>query len=517
MISSLISAAMIAVAEPSYAKLNAVDASLFKNGYAMMTYEIKVPSSGEVLIKEPPQASMGTVWFFTEKGGSISELILTSVEEKLSQTVTAQSLVEILSLNKGKTVTLIIQEFGKSATKSITAKIIEATNGYVIYESEGVQTSISPSYIQAMQLANTTYTKEVNSQVNAPVIKLRSTPNKSVFMFALQNGLTWSPAYNIDISNSKELTLTAKATIINDLVDINVKEARLISGFPNIAFLGQPDPFLTYQRLQQFSGGNVGAGGGSAGLANRMDSQRAYAPATAMESFSDSMSVSDLAGFQAEDLYFYQQPNVALKKGDRGYYVIFESKSAYKHIYTLDIPAGSRGDNRFAPIPPERTNSWHQLKFKNTSGRPLTTAPAMISKNGQMLSQDTMTYVPVGAEVKIPITQSLDVASVLKEEEANIVRGSIKDKNGNPIYDLVTVSGTINLTNFKTEDIDMEIKKDVVGEMISASNNGSSTKSPRAQSDANPISTISWSINLKKGEKKELKYSYSLYVQSRGF
>lgn len=516
MITSLLTSALALSTAPTYSPLKAVDASLFKNGYAMMTYEVKVPASGEVFIKEPPQATMGTVWFYTEKGGKISELVLTSVKEESVTKVTAQSLVALMALNKGKPAKLVIRDYDNNGYKTVNAKIIEANNGLVIYEANGTQTSVSPGNIQSVEISNTVYSSDAKTSVQTPVIKLRSTPNKSVFMYALQSGLTWSPAYNIDISDEKELILTAKATVINDLTELNLKESRLISGFPNIAFLGQPDPFLTYQRIQQFAGGGGGMGGG-ASLANRMDTQRAYMPSTALESFSESMNVNDLAGFQAEDLYFYQLPNVNLKQGDRGYYVIFQAKSEYKHVYTLDIPMGSRTDNRFIPVPPERTNVWHKLSFKNTSGRPLTTAPTMIMQNGQMIAQDTITYVPNGAEIKLPITQSLDIASTVTEEEESIERGATKDRNGNPVLDLVTVTGKISISNFKDKEINIELTKDVLGEFLQLSDNGSSSKSVRDQSDSNPTSTGKWSLKLAKGAKKEITYSYKVLVQSRGF
>lgn len=515
MIASLLSLA-IATQKPELASMTAIDASLFKNGYGMVTYEVKVPASGEVFVKEPPQATLGTLWFYTEKGAKISDIVMTTVADEKSVTVTAQSLIEVLQLNKGKVATLTITKMDGTGVEDLTVKIVEANQNLLVYEAEGKRIAVQPQYVRAVTMADTVYTRTDKQTEKVPALRVHATPNSSLFLFALQQGLTWSPAYNVDITDKAELTLTAKATIVNDLFDLKLKEARLVSGFPNIAFLGQPDPLTLLARLQNLAG-SASLGGGGGGFANRMDTQRAYAPAASEADFAGSFNVNDLAGFQAEDLYFYQLPNVELKNGERGYYMTFQSKSKYEHVYTLDIPAGERPDSRYAPVPPERTNTWHKLKFLNTSGRPLTTAPALISQNGQMLAQETMTYVPTGAEIKLPITQALDIASILTEEETGIERGTIKDRNGNPVYDTVTVEGSLELTNFKKDTVHMEVSKEIVGEVVSSGNAGKSTKSVRSRSDANPLSTIKWDLNLDKGQKLTLKYTYTVYVQSRGF
>src|ERR1700722_11265477 len=48
-----------------------VAASVFKNGFAVVTREIDVPGAGEYSVSEIPQSSLGTLWFSATSGSTI--------------------------------------------------------------------------------------------------------------------------------------------------------------------------------------------------------------------------------------------------------------------------------------------------------------------------------------------------------------------------------------------------------------------------------------------------------------
>src|SRR5690606_29408649 len=86
-----------------------------------------------------------------------------------------------------------------------------------------------------------------------------------VFMVSLEKGLTWAPAFALDITDPKKLKLTAKATAINDLEDVINGDLRFVTGFPNMRFAGTIDPLLMHSNADQFLGTIGGAGFGGPG------------------------------------------------------------------------------------------------------------------------------------------------------------------------------------------------------------------------------------------------------------
>src|SRR4051794_24822841 len=104
MISTLIAVLSLAVsASPASERI--VGASLFKNGYALVTHEIDTPSTGEYVIKSTPQGSLGTVWFTATAGVRLDSVVNTAVSTKVSASV--GSLDAILRANVGRTLTFV--------------------------------------------------------------------------------------------------------------------------------------------------------------------------------------------------------------------------------------------------------------------------------------------------------------------------------------------------------------------------------------------------------------------------
>lgn len=73
--------------------------SMFKNGYAFVTREISL-FNGEANVVEVPQASLGTLWFWSDKGALES---VTSVDELNEKKVTrpVASFAQALEQNVG--------------------------------------------------------------------------------------------------------------------------------------------------------------------------------------------------------------------------------------------------------------------------------------------------------------------------------------------------------------------------------------------------------------------------------
>src|SRR5207253_722798 len=101
-----------------------------------------------------------------------------------------------------------------------------------------------------------------------------------------------------------------------------------------------------------------------------------------------------------EDLFVFNVPHVTLKKGERMVLLIAEFTLPYQDLFTLDLP--------FAPPQEVRANLnndqqrelarlfnapkvMHKIRLTNNSKYPLTTAPALIIRDGHVLAQGMMT------------------------------------------------------------------------------------------------------------------------------
>lgn len=480
-----------------------VGASLFKNGYAMVTREFKV-SGTQTSLTEIPQASLGTFWIAAPEGVKIKEVV--STEEPVTGTYTATSLDQLLALNLGKEMTILTINLGQRVGKlrSVGADII-------LLEWDGGLLTIPRGEIRSVLLAKDAKTAGETKSIRR-VLRFTTEGSGTLMLYGLERGLTWAPGYAIDISDPKTLTLTAKSTVMNDLGNLQNVEVRFVTGFPSIPWATLTEPLLSQQSVDQFTGMLNSIGDADSFRGRReMGGQMMQNAAPSVGGFGGFVPPPDAGGEQAEDLFFYRRPGVTLKKGDRALYMLFEAKAEYSHLYVADLFDNSADADSYRPMPEGPTDVWHQIKFKNTSNQPLTTGPASVYQKNQVIGQDTLKYTPNGAEVTINMSKALDIATEASEAEIARER-QIKMPNGNH-YDLVTIKGTVIIRNMKKDTVQIKLNKAFTGELISATNNAKETKLAKGLRDVNPRTRLVWEPSLKGGERLELTYSYRIYVR----
>lgn len=539
MFSSLIAATLALVGTPTEAKMKIVGASMFKNGYVVVLREMDTPASGQYLVKQIPDGSLGTVWITASDGTKLKEVVnsLNEVEQKVK--VEYGTLSAILSANKGKVLSF---EVSMPENKRVwqTGKLILVSDEMVFVENEGEQFTIPRKDIVSIKSKEKlVYSAEtsVKTQVRGLRFDVETKSAGKVFMVSLERGITWAPAFALDITDPKKLVLTAKATAINDLEDMVGADFRFVTGFPNIRFAGITDPLLMQTNADAFlgtisgpaGGGGFGGAGGAAvnrSRAGEMMNQKAAAPMTA-DAMAEAMDM-DGEGMQAGDLFFYTKQNLTLKRGERGQYMLFQAEAPYKEIYTwlVDDQVVDNVEYRFPSGDPGEV--WHSVRFRNTSGQPLTTCAATTMQNGQILGQDMMTYTPAGAETEVRITKALDIRVEKNEEESKREPGVIKEKvyigldrnnermyEERPLYDRLHIKGTLVIRNQKKEKVTMKVAKSLTGEVSVASHDGKVVKLAKGIKDVNPASQITWQVDVDPGKTLNLTYEFSLLVKSQ--
>lgn len=514
-----IAAVSLLAPKPNILKPRIEQASMFKNGLAVVTRTMDVPKSGEYWLETIPQASLGTLWFATTAGVKLKEVVATYRSQDTTYDV--QTIDQLLMQNVGTRVRLGLKN-GDAVTGNQVVGTIKVANPSMVMLDDGKQLLAIPrGTITSVAAVSGSLKLKVKTTGTNRALRFRVEATKpgAIGMISLENGLTWAPSYAIDITDPRTLKLSAKSTIINDLEDLKNIEARFVTGFPNLPYAFIPDPLTNAPSVQQFvntisavggPGGGGGFGGGGGGFGGQMAANRAGE----MRDFAAAMDPSVLAGLQSEDLFFYRQPNVTLKRGDRAYYMLFEAKADYSHLYTLNLDDAVQNDVSYRGVEPTTPPEvWHSLKFKNTAGQPLTTAAATIMKDGEILGQDMMKYTGRGAETEVRITKALDIRAEASEEELERQRQVLQLPN-RPYYDLVSLKGTIVIVNGKGEKVDVKVTKEVTGEVTGGDNAPQVTKIAKRLSAINPRARLVWNLSLEPGQTMTLTYSYKVYIQS---
>ncbi len=466
--------------------------SMFKNGFSFVAHETKVTGSGKYIIAQPPQAAYGTFWHLPSAGIEIKRATVTSVETQTTTPV--HSLDALFDLNKGKQVTLDFYDL-----PTVTATLMESLGDQLMIKAPDGIEIVAKSRIKRVLFPQDP-TTQVKSTETSRVLSLDVDAKQpgTISTVGLERGLAWLPSYSLDISDSKELELVGKATIINDLADLDNVDAGFITGFPNVPYSNVLDPLISNASLDQMVLPMIDKVSFDP-TDNSLVMQRA-----AKDEAQAAPYVPAGTGEQHEDLYVYHLPGVTLKKGDRATYILFAFKTPYDHLYTWDVSPSAGGLVQ---------EVWHSLTFKNTSGKPLTTAVATTFQKGQLLGQSTTDYTPAGVGAEVQITRAMDIHAEALEEEVSRDRASLHLPGGST-YDLITMKGTLTATNHKSSAAKMRISVSFSGDLASADESPKVTKGAKGLGQLNTGTGLEWRPEVRAGATLKVSYTYRLYART---
>jgi len=364
-----------------------------------------------------------------------------------------------------------------------------------------------------------------------------------VGMVYVQRGVRWIPNYRVDIDGKGVATVKLQATIINELTDVEDVTAHLVIGVPKFAFEKTPDPISLQQTVAQLSS-HFRRDTQSAHAFSNMIMSQAVMPARRTETPAGG-EVIDLGPDVAdsgknEDLYVFTLRNITLKKGQRMVVPIAEYKLEYKDVFVLDLPFGP---------PPEvehRLNNdqqaklaqlyhapkvMHAIRLTNKAECPLTTAPALILREGRIVAQGMMTYTAVGAVSDLELTSAVDVSVERLDRETDRIADAAKWDGYT--YARSNLTGSVKLTNHRGDAVDLEIRRSVLGHIDSASHEGSIVHLGRHEGGwatangrpfwwswynwpywwyhFNSVGRVTWECRLKPGQSIELEYKWHYF------
>lgn len=553
--------------EGAFANMPVKEITIFKDGHAFVLHEGKMPTGtdGNVTIDYLPRPIIGTFWAYSADAsakltGVVSHKRVVPVKR------TALTIPELIEGNIGAKVriteaglaayettilgipTRSTEELGNSDPPGSPEKLPQRGD-IVLLKFEGGVKAVPISRIQEVTFLDEPKLQLAGEQFrDLMTLKLdwgRRRPERTadVGMVYVQRGFRWIPNYRIDIDGKGNAAVKLQATIVNELADVEDVKANLVIGVPKFAFENTIDPISLQQTVAQLS------------RHFRPDSQSAFAFSNAIMTQAempvrrvnapDSGDTLDLGPEVAgsgknEDLYIFTLEHVTLKKGQRMVVPVAEYELKYRDVFVLDLP--------FGPPPEVRHNLnsqqqvklaqlfhspkvMHKIRLDNDAKCPLTTAPALILRQGLIIAQGMMTYTAVGASSDLELTAAVDISVEKLDKETERIPNAVKWDNYS--YARSNLTGTITLTNRRSDTVSLEIRRSVLGHIDSASHEGSIEHLGRHEGGwmdpssrpfwwhwynwpywwyhFNAVGRVSWECELEAGKEIELQYNWHYF------
>lgn len=513
--------------------------AIFKNGLGFFIREGEAQLKDRwAVTKYVPNAALGTVWIGCLDEDAQLEEVIGFIEE-VNREAEAVTLQELLKCNIGTKAKLtahnqIIEGIIKSVPENripyqeaarlyphlAPQRIQPQPAAIVIIDTENGEVAINKNTISKIEFP-AHYSTRLLSKAKEKRIKFKIDTSKKkakLSLSYLQKGISWIPSYLVNIEDQQKARITMKATIVNDIENLENVDAYFVVGYPNFVYADVLSPLALQQALSQF----IGALEGGARrreeydrMANIMRQSVTFAEEAREQPIDYGYAaMKGLPGASEEDLFLYHKKGINLNKGERAYYHIFSQLVDYKHIYEWNVPdtlnVDPRGYQRSGQPEEVPEQVWHSIKLTNSTDYPWTTAPALTISGWKPLAQDIINYTPKGTKNNLKLTVATDIKTNRNEYEIDRQRDVRLYRYS---YDLVTVKGELYIKNAKTKDVTMEIKKKVTGDVIEVSHDGKIKKVAEGLRGVNYNSFISWEIPVKTGEEVEITYTYKVYIR----
>ena len=522
----------------------------FKNGYSFVCIPVILQESADedkkssdqvqssILGPLPGEVVHGTIGLQPDHPDKLRILSLSKApNEKKTPPVldfpgdTEFSIQAYLGANVGKHVCLLISNQDDQEVGKIKRVLNAATTSYVVLEdtTTGADMLLDVSLIKAVQAA-----VDERTDSNEPRVLVRyhntgagEKDSKAVLSY-LTPGLTWAPSYSLVLDrDTKTLKLEGKACLMCDLSFLEgdiIPEVCLVTGQPNMLYQNISDPLVSNISASDFvdrlEGGmghsNFGYGGVTRQTARKSTGPRAprayHLSQQSTGLFGGTFGAAEVeeaegidSGETVEDFFHYVLKNVPIKR-DHPISMDFINKVPsikYEDVYFVDLNSADMENKGAVEVK-------HAISFKNTTGQPLTTAPAtVLSKaepNSKFLVQGLMKYCWPGHDANLEITSTHDVQvnfSVKSDTTEN------PEKDGEYVMYSTLHTCEVVLVNYKQESVKCKVEHSLRG-AITASDPDVKSKIEKIVSyhDINPQAKYVWEINVGPQETNKIVFSY---------
>ncbi len=501
--------------------------ALFKNGYGFVTLSGTLDDAARTRLGPLPMPSVGTFWVGVGGKAELRSLVAGMREFKVPNAGSID-MGSLIAANPGRKVTLSYAMGGNDATVATGTimpmpGMMERTPANVIggewrpvpgpvqspvamLRTDAGGTVIIPTHA----LRSLSFEGECSLPENIerrPAVELElaaPAAGAPVEVTCLASGISWQPSYRFDLGKEGKGTLTAKATISNNLMDIEGAALELITGYPSLEHAGELDP-IALQNGTAPMPRPMAARGRVSKQAVAMN----YAAADGMVEMASSapMPMAPAEGVQNSDLFFYPLDSFSAKAGEVVVRPLFSVPVDYRSIYVWEVGDPQHFTN---PSPGEvqaNNDVWHCIRFNNPLNMPLTTAYVEFLEQGRIAGTNTVSYTAPQRECTARMNQAVNVPVTKKTELVDQQRVSI------PHYGNVTRNTSnvkLTITNGTAEAIDAEVIQRVNGNVSNAGDaEVQVTGSFSGPGSTNPATIVRWKLHLAPGETGKVGYTYS--------
>ena len=507
--------------------------SVFKNGSGFFTKEAVLPTEAGSYFLEGslPKAAFGTLWF-TSPSGELKEvrkhILETSETKEVTNNFRSSDFRLMLGANLQKTLTLNL-----STGEKITGKVERLDGDFFILNTGTEWVNLQTGTIKQIAFASQpnypdsthTETKTYNTSKNGFLLKFGTQKaSQPMEMMYLEKGIVWKPTYHLDIQDDDKADLVLQAVVVNDAEDIEDATLQFVVGVPNFVYANELSPLAYSTDLTSFLNGFQNPQQQQVrDFANRGGSSIAYG--INIESDQTGTQGAALQGSSTEDLFFYSLPKVTLKKGHRAFFTVLQAEVPIQHIYEVRLEANNadtyyRNNQQrdgFSFEENFKNKVWHTLKLKNITNMPMTAGAVMVTKttDGQKrpISQDKITYTPSQGETFLKLTAAPDVS--VRDAEKEVSREAKVRTISGYHYDRLTIEGEIRLHNYKGKAIDLNVRRQISGELKESDPKWLTAPRVPVHGQFNEVTDVCWELKLKAGEKKTVSYQYTILVRHR--
>ena len=496
--------------------------ALFKNGYGTVTLEGKTAEGSSMELAGLPTPSYGSFWLSAEQGVSVRELISSKVKEIIPKPEYGRN--ELLAANAGKLIKITTTEGGMIVgrmVKPVNNKVRESNRpnlmGSLSSPVEDGRDMNRSSFAMAGSLLMQTETGHVvlqeaavqqveflEKEISFPtwttdrtrlVMNLeKPAPGKTVTVNSLSSGISWLPTYRVELGAEGHAQLQCKATIMNELMDLEKVDMELISGFPRLAMPGLPSPISMKQNMSALFAAlgseKPGTEYARSLMDNYMSQARTPQPVFTMEK---ATAIDPGTVKQAEDLFFYSLPDFSCKYRETVTRNLFGGDVPYRHIYTWDIPnqkglsEWNQNRDRGAAVSP--LDVWHCIQLTNGLNLPWSTGMVEFVSQGRLAGQSTLTFTNPGERVLVRLNKSMETMVHVSEETLS--------------------SEPVKVRNVSGRNMEFQVNKNIIGTPETVSGEGEMSSLPNWNRSLNPDGKFQWKLTLKPDEKKDVEYQYT--------
>ncbi len=479
--------------------------TVFKDGYGFFVRDGEVtPTDGWAVAGALPPAAFGTLAFFSRDEREVVDVVgagpgqrvdFDGIDSPKDPADKRSALQRHLDLE------MTLRHGHRGGSRESAGRLVSVTDDFALLESDAGVVAVPIEAIDSLQLLRLPLRLHVAREGRD------ATGRTSLGVAYLREGITWVPEYTLRLLDDRSAELTLRGVVINQAEDLVRAEVNFVVGTPNFAHRAQISPLLAGQVLRMVAG----YGGDRASMTQIANSLTANfsrdgsldvvpPPAPGQEGASIREVMGGLPRIESEgasDFSVYRIKDLTVRQGEKASVVLFTQKVPYGHLYKW-VGGG--------PIR-------HHLVLRNDSQEPWTTGPLIALSDRQPLSEDLFKYVPAGGQGEFPLTEAVNITKRVSEVEKDRALRAYAP-NSHTSFDLVTISGEIELRNFDKEEVRLQIEYPITGKPTSAGAGGRVRVGTDSLQLTERRGTIEWDLRLKPGESVTLPYSYERYVPS---